>query len=170
MKIILETERLVLRTFTKDDAQMFFDLCKDPEVVRYVGEKPLNSVQQAQQILNDKILIAQYQKFGYGRWAVHIKKKGIFIGWCGLKIESGEIDLGDRFKKRFWGKGFATEAAQGVLKYGFEILKLNKIHAKAMKENEASICVMQKIGMNFITDKSFDQHCGVLYEITMIIS
>lgn len=166
MKIILETERLVLRTFTPDDAKMFYDLCKDPKVVKYVGEKPLESEEQALQIMTEKILKEQYEQFGYGRWAIHIKKNGLFIGWCGLKNENGEIDLGYRLKKRFWNKGFATEAAQGVLQYGFETLNLDKIHAKAMQENVASVEVMKKIGMKFIDQRMFDLHPGVYYELT----
>ena len=166
MKIIAETPRLVLRTFTIDDAKMFYDLCKDPEVVKYVGEAPLQSVEQAQKILNEKILKDQYEKFGYGRWAIHLKKNGIFIGWCGLKNENGEIDLGYRLKKRFWGKGFITEAAEAVLRYGFETLDLEKIHASAMQENIASIAVMKKIGREFIDNRPFDAQEGVYYEIT----
>ena len=166
MKIILETERLVLRTFTPEDAQMFYDLCRDPKVLEFVGEKPLNSEEEALKVLTEKILEKQYAQHGYGRWAVHIKKNGLFIGWCGLKNDNDEVDLGYRFKKKFWGKGFATEAAKAVLAYGFENLNLPKIQAKAMQANEASIEVMKKIGMKFITNKNFDAHCGVLYEIT----
>lgn len=166
MKVILETKRLVLRTFTPDDAKMFYDLCKDPEVVKYVGEQPLKSEEQALKIMTEKILQNQYEQFGYGRWAVHIKKNGMFIGWCGLKNDQGDIDLGYRLKKKFWNKGFATEASKGVLDYGFNTLGLDKIHAKAMKENEASIEVMKKIGMYFDKNVSFDGVPGIRYEIT----
>ena len=166
MRIILETKRLVLREFTTDDAKMFYDLNKDTAVVQFVCEKPLESEAQALEILTDKILINQYEKFGYGRWAVHIKKNGLFIGWCGLKNDNGGIDLGYRYKKRFWGKGFGTEAAKAVLDYGFEQLNIDKIVAKAMEQNAGSIEIMKKIGMKFVTNKSFDKHYGVLYELT----
>ncbi len=166
MKIILETERLVLRTFTPEDAKMFYDLCKDPEVLKYVHEKPLESEEEALQILTHKILKEQYEKFGYGRWAIHLKKNGLFIGWCGLRNQNNEIDLGYRLKKRFWNKGFASEAAAATLNYGFKELGLEKIHAKALLENEASIQVMKKIGMQLVGEEKFDGFPGIRYEIT----
>lgn len=166
MKIISETPRLIIRTFTADDVKLIYDLCKDPEVVKYLGEEPLTSKEQAHEVLNRKIIENQYNKYGFGRWAVHLKKNGTFIGWCGLKNEDGEIDLGYRFKKKFWGKGYATEAAKAVLDYGFETLKLEKIHAKAMEENRASLAVMQNSGMRYAGKQEFHTHPGIRYEIT----
>lgn len=166
MKIILETDRLILRTFTPDDAKMFFELCSDPKVLEFTGEKPLKSEKEALQVLTEKILKNQYEKSGFGRWAAHLKKNGLFIGWCGLKEENGEIDLGYRLRKRFWGKGFATEAAKAVLDYGFEELQLEKIHAKCMAENAASVRVMEKAGMTFNSEISFSGKPGVRYEMT----
>lgn len=166
MKIIAETERLILRTFTQDDAAMLYDLCKDPEVVKYTGENPWESEEQALTILKESILENQYNKNGYGRWAVHLKKNGIFIGWCGVRLKDGETDLGFRFRKRFWGKGFATEAAKAAIDIGFRELELDRIFARAMEENVASIQVMQKAGMTYVGKKDFETHQGVEYVIT----
>lgn len=165
MKIIAETERLILRTFTEDDAAMVFDLCKDPEVVKYTGEVPLESEKQALKILKEEILENQYAQSGFGRWAVHLKKNGIFIGWCGLRQKNDETDLGFRLRKRFWGKGFATEAARAAIETGFRDLGLDKIYARSMRENKASINVMEKAGMTFAGEKDFETHQGVEYVI-----
>jgi RimJ/RimL family protein N-acetyltransferase len=75
-----------------------------------------------------------------------------FIGWAGLAYlpEFDEIDIGYRFLPEYWGSGFATEAAHAVLTYGFDHYKIEKIIAIAVKENKASIRVMEKIGMEFV--------------------
>lgn len=92
-----------------------------------------------------------YKKFGYGRWPTFLKDGMQFVGWAGLAYlpEFEEIDIGYRFKPEFWGRGIATEVSLTILKYGFETLQLKRIIAIAMKENKASIRVMQKVGMKF---------------------
>ncbi|MDO5655704.1 MAG: GNAT family N-acetyltransferase [Flavobacteriaceae bacterium] len=153
MKIILETERLVLRTFTPDDAQMFFDLNKDLEILEWIDEKPLKTLEEAETVLSEKILKGQYDVTGYGRWAIHIKKNGLFIGYCGLKNVEGELDLGFRLKKKFRGKGFATEAALAVIDYGFQQLDANRIVARVKAQNKACIAVLEKAGMQSTEEK-----------------
>jgi len=74
-----------------------------------------------------------------------------FVGWAGLAYlpEFDEVDLGYRFLPNFWGKGYATEASHEILTYGFDELELKRIIAIAMKENKASLRVMEKVGMEF---------------------
>ena len=98
-----------------------------------------------------KSRIKNYATYGYGRWATFLKRENIFIGWSGLAYlpEFDEIDLGYRFLPEHWGLGYATEASQAILEYGFNQLNLKKIIAIALKENEASIRVMEKVGMEF---------------------
>lgn len=83
MNIIIETERLLLRTFTADDALLIYELNLDPEVTRYTGD-PIRDLPHAQLVLEQAIL-PQYALNNYGRWAVHLKSGMDFIGWCGLK-------------------------------------------------------------------------------------
>jgi ribosomal-protein-alanine N-acetyltransferase len=111
MSVIIETERLLLRTFMEDDASLIYELNLDPEVTRYTLD-PIIDVAHAKKILNE-VILPQYTLYGHGRWAVHLKTTLEFIGWCGLKFrpERNEIDLGYRFRKIFWGNGYATEAA-----------------------------------------------------------
>src|SRR6476620_1626617 len=105
MNIILETPRLLLRTFTMDDAQLIYDLNLDPEVTRYTGD-PLTDIDHARQVL-EQVILPQYALYNHGRWAVLVKPELEFIGWCGLKNrpERNEIDLGYRFMQKAWGKG-----------------------------------------------------------------
>lgn len=164
MNIIIETERLILRTFTIEDAHLILQLNKDPEVVRYTLD-PIKSLKQAKEVLEQTIL-PQYVLNNHGRWAVHLKSDLEFIGWCGLKArpERNEIDLGYRFIQSAWGKGFATEAAFACLKYGFEVLNLPRIVGRAMPENIASLKILEKCGMKYIGEEIVDNHPASTYE------
>ena len=83
MKIVIETQRLLLRTFTSDDAPLIFELNLDPEVIRYTLD-PIRDIEHARQVL-DKVILPQYALYNHGRWAVLTKPDKAFIGWCGLK-------------------------------------------------------------------------------------
>jgi [ribosomal protein S5]-alanine N-acetyltransferase len=164
MKKIIETNRLYLRELSIDDAQNFYLLNADEEVIKYTGDKAFKCVDEAKTFLEN---YNPYQKYGYGRWAVIDKSNDEFLGWCGLKFspELEEVDLGFRFFKKHWNNGFATESAKACLNYGFENLQLNKIVGRAMEANLASIKVLEKTGMQFVNIIDFEKHRGVLYEI-----
>ena len=158
MFIILETPRLILRRFTDTDADasLIYDLNNDTEVLKYLHEPILQDVANAKEILRN-IILPQYA-FNFGRWATHLKINNQFIGWCGLKHrpELNEIDLGYRFKKAAWGKGYATEASAATLEYGFEILQIKTITGRAHIDNLAYISVLKKIGMKYIGESIID--------------
>ncbi|MEN8788745.1 MAG: GNAT family N-acetyltransferase [Flavobacteriaceae bacterium] len=149
MQIIIETERLILREMVMADARDMLRLYSIPEVQKYTGEDVITNLEGIHQIIKEKI--NDYELYGYGRWVAILKDGQQFIGWAGLAYlpEFGEIDLGYRFLPEYWGAGFATEASKAILNYGFNKLKLEKIIAIAMKENKASIRVMEKAGMQF---------------------
>lgn len=122
MNYIIETERLKLRELTPKDAKDFYKLNLDEEVIRYTGDIAFKSVEEATIFLEN---YRDYQQNGFGRWAVIHKETGVFLGWCGLKLnEETFIDLGYRFYKKEWGKGYATESANACLDYGFYQLGL----------------------------------------------
>ena len=164
MNIIIETTRLVLRTFTVADASLIYQLNLDPAITLYTGD-PIRDLQHAEQVL-EQTIIPQYILYNHGRWAVHTKPELEFIGWCGLKArpERKEIDLGYRFMKTAWGKGYATEAAYACLNYGFEKLTIQRIIGRAMPQNIASIRVLEKCGMQFICEEEVDGHPAKTYE------
>lgn len=148
MKIILETERLYLRQFTEADAGLIRNLNSQPGVLQYIPEPIPATDEEAKEVIIN-IILPQY-KNNLGRWATHLKESDKFIGWCGLKMVKGEIDLGYRFLPAVWGKGYATEAAQATLKYGHQQLQLPKIIAHAHIDNIASQKVLEKIGMQLV--------------------
>jgi Acetyltransferases, including N-acetylases of ribosomal proteins len=147
MKVVLETERLRLREFTPKDAQSMFDLNADPEVIKYTGDLPFESVEQAKAFLQN---YNDYQENGFGRWAMITKTENEFIGWCGLKLNEEElIDLGFRVFRKHWNKGYASEAAKACIQYGFETLGFDQIIGRVLSENAASIKVLEKLGMQY---------------------
>ena len=149
MKTLIETKRLLLREITVDDKEEMFALHSNPDVQKYTGDPVVESIDVMEQEILKRV--NGYVKYGYGRWATFLKNDGQFIGWAGLAYlpEFDAIDLGYRFLPEYWTKGFATEASHAILDYGFNKLELKRIIAIAMKENKASIRVMQKVGMVF---------------------
>jgi len=145
---ILETDRTLLRPFKIEDGPSLFELNLDPEVLKYTGDIPFNTLDDANRFVKKYI---QTQLQGLGRWAVIHKDNSNFLGWCGLKytLELDEYDIGFRFFKTYWNKGFATEVSKACLDYGFRTLKLDAIVGRAMKQNGSSIRVLEKIGMRY---------------------
>lgn len=147
MDTIAETDRLILRKLDVSDALNFYNLNADPEVLKYTGDLPFETLAQAEGFL---VNYNDYQKNGFGRWAVISKTSNAFLGWCGLKLnDNGLVDLGFRFFRKEWGKGFATESANASLHFGFNKLELNEIIGRASTDNKASIKVLEKLGMQF---------------------
>jgi len=166
MNVVFETDRLLFRRFTNQDASLLFRLNADPEVTRYTHD-PMTSLEQAEKVL-EMVILPQYVLYNYGRWAVYVKLGDEFIGWCGLKYrpERNEIDLGYRFMKKFWGKGYATESALGSIEYGFESLNLQTIIGRALPGNLESIRVLEKCGMVYLGEEEIDGFLHRTYQIT----
>jgi len=160
----IETERTILRNFIIDDAEEFYALNLDKEVLKYTGDQPFENVQASKDFLTN---YDQYEKYGVGRFAVIEKATSKLIGWCGLKYnpDKDEYDIGFRFFRDYWNRGFATETAERCLGFGLNELGIARIVGRAMKENKASIKVLEKIGMTFKETFDFEGHEGVIYEL-----
>ena len=156
MKVILETDRLLLRQYVEEDADAFFKLNSDPEVLRFVPDKRLLNVEQARQILIDHP-IADYRKYGFGRGACILKSTGEQIGFAGLKYleELDEVDVAFRLMRTHWGLGLATEAALAAVRFGFTDLDLKRIIGLVMPENIASVRVLEKTGLRYVETVTF---------------
>jgi len=163
MKII-KTPRLYLRRLRTEDAEDLHLLNLDPDVIRHTGDGPFGSIEAAADFLER---YDQYEKYSCGRWAVITNDDKKFIGWCGLSYtpELDEYDIGFRFFKSAWGKGYATESARACIDFGFRNLKLHHIVGRAMKQNVASLKVLEKIGLKFIKPMVFSGHDGLLYRV-----
>jgi len=160
---VLTTDRLIMHPFRAEDGAMMYALNEDPEVLQYTGDVQFADVAAASAFLRD---YDQYEKYGVGRLVVVLKETGETLGWCGLKYHTGadEYDIGYRFFKQHWGKGYATESAKAAVEYGFGMLKLDRIIGRARVENPASINVFNKLGMRFVGPYTEDGKNWVLYE------
>jgi [ribosomal protein S5]-alanine N-acetyltransferase len=163
---VLETSRLVLREIQTEDFNDLFRMNSDPEVMKYVGD---GSTRDHEQMLKElDMLISHYsRKPGLGIWATILKENNMFVGASGLVYydNTPEIEVGYRMLKEHWNKGYATEAAFGLLKYGFTSLRLKKIVSSAHVDNRSSRKVMEKVGMRYI-DNRFHYGClQAYYEI-----
>ena len=146
----LETDRLLLRPFFEEDAEAFFRLNSDPDVLRYTGDPGVKTIEEARIGLLTRP-IADYATYGFGRLACILKQNGQLIGFAGLKRleDLNEVDVGYRLLPPYWGVGLATEAARAVVDQGFRHLGLDKIIGLVDPEHVRSIRVLAKLGMTF---------------------
>jgi RimJ/RimL family protein N-acetyltransferase len=165
MKVFIETERLIIREISPDDIDGMFELESDPQVHKYLGNQPLKIREETPGRI--EFIRQQYIDHGIGRWAMIEKETNNFIGWTGFKFinetVNGHInyyDLGYRMIPKYWGKGFATEAAKACLDYGINQLKLSPIYAIADDGNSGSKNVLVKAG--FKPAETFI-HLGILH-------
>jgi [ribosomal protein S5]-alanine N-acetyltransferase len=150
MEIIIETERLILRKFTVDDAPFMLKLLNTPSWLRFIGDRNVHSLEEAEQFLLNGYM-KSYETHGFGFYVVMEKATKKPIGMCGLvKRDSLEdVDIGFAFMPDFMGKGYGFEAASATLKYAKNVLKLQKVIAIVDPENMVSIALIKKIGMTF---------------------
>lgn len=152
---VLETKRLVLRRLTLGDAPFILELLNEPSFIRNVADRGLRTVPDAENYLATKVL-PSYEQHGFGFWCVELKETGEAIGTCGLaKRETIEdVDVGYGLLERFFGFGYATEAARGVLDYGRAVLGLTRIVGFTAEKNRESIRVLEKLGLRY--EKTID--------------
>jgi [ribosomal protein S5]-alanine N-acetyltransferase len=154
-KFYIETERLILRDLLPSDAAKMFKLDSNPDVHKFLGNRPIQKIEQAEEVI--KIVRQQYLDNGIGRWATIEKSSGDFIGWSGLKFvtitenhHTNFYDVGYRFMPKYWGKGYATESAKAALEYAFKIMKVNEVIGTCHEENIASRRALEKCGLKFV--------------------
>lgn len=149
MTIILETERLLFRHLVMDDLDELFALYSDPEMRRYSPDGALNFEDTQDEL--EWFLNGHPNHPELGLWATIHKETNKFIGRCGLLPwtidDCLEVEVAYMIAKDYWGQGLATEAAQGILQYGFEELNLSRIICLMHPDNLASQRVAQKVGM-----------------------
>jgi len=166
MKVFIETDRLIIREISPDDIDGMFELESDPLVHQYLGNQPLNSIGETPARI--AYIRQQYIDFGIGRWAMIEKETGNFIGWTGFKLNTearnghtNYYDLGYRTIPKYWGKGYASEAAKACMDYGIHQLNLKPISASTEFDNVGSKNVLIKTG--FIPTETFTDD-SILYQ------
>ena len=144
----LQTLRLELREFVAADADDLWRLDQDPAVMRYInGGKPTPRAQVAARL---PIIRRVYRLYpGFGSWRAARRDTGAFIGWFTLKYipDTVVVEVGYRLLRNAWGRGFATEGATELVRYGFDDLGLQRIIGITHRDNAASQRVLQKAGL-----------------------
>lgn len=161
----IETERLLLRPFTPADAEALHAVWGDPAAQRFGGDWPRPETVADTRSYLEPILAGQAER-GYASWAVVERESGRLIGDCGLFPADDvgpDVELAYGLAPDVWGRGYATEAAAACVRAGFEQLGLERIVADVDPANEASVRVLEKVGMRSIGRKNDTQ---LLYAVT----
>jgi RimJ/RimL family protein N-acetyltransferase len=153
-RVLFETERLILREATKEDAQFLYDLVNSPDWLKYIGDRGVHNLDDARKYAINRVLL-HCRKDGFGFHVMERKSDGSSLGMCGLvKREFLEdIDIGYALLPEFYGKGYAYEAAHAMMLFAEQHLKLPRIAAITTTNNLPSIRVLEKLG--FRHEKNF---------------
>lgn len=158
MQKYLETTRLDLREFHSEDTDLLVDLDSDPEVMKFLTEGKPTSRDEAQKILARVMAYPEKYQGKLGVWCAEEKSSGEFMGWFHLRPDKKDpenlrdLELGYRLKRKFWGKGHATETSLKLIEKAFSELNAETVFAVTALANLASQSVMIKIGMIFETE------------------
>jgi RimJ/RimL family protein N-acetyltransferase len=137
-----------LRGLKPEDAQFILALLNEPSFLRFIGDKKVRTIQDAEQYIQNGP-VASYERHGFGLCLVELKDTHTPIGICGLlkRDELPDPDIGFAFLPDFWNKGFAFESAAAVMNDARERLNLNRVLAITNQDNEPSIKLLQKLGL-----------------------
>ncbi len=164
--VITETPRLILRPFTHFDVEDMSQVMGNQEVMKYSVKGPL-SVKQTQDFVES--ILENYDRKGFGLWAMEDKTTGSVIGYCGyyFPVIDGkeEIELGFRVARSQWSKGLATEAAKATVHHAFTTLKLPRLISIIEAENLKSIRVAEKCGLTYTRDTTYHNIPVRIYNI-----
>jgi len=147
---VLETNRLLLRELSLNDAADLFEYASDPDVMRYDTWSVHNSIEDSKCYL--KAVIEQYKNHELASWGIVHKIDKKLIGTCGFNnwiADQARAELGYALSRKYWGNGYMPEAVRSVIVFGFRMMKLNRIEARCKIPNTASCRVMEKVGMKF---------------------
>jgi [ribosomal protein S5]-alanine N-acetyltransferase len=174
MKITIETPRLILREVLDSDENDMFEMDSDPEVHKYIQNNPVKSIERIRQTISR--FKKQYEDYNIGILTVTDRFTGECLGWAGIKFVSESVnnhtnfyELGYRFKRKHWGKGYATEAANAVVEYAFSKLNIETIFAQTDIKNTSSKKVLENLGFKHL--EVFDDEGDLTdwYELKKII-
>ncbi|MDY7227604.1 GNAT family N-acetyltransferase [Hyalangium rubrum] len=148
--MILDTDRLILRELTLEDAPFILELVNEPSWLRFIGDRGVRDLDGARAYLQKGPLV-MYASHGFGLYRVERKEDGTLMGMCGLIKREGlpHADIGFAFFPRFWGQGYAREAASAVLSHSRTKLGLEHVLAIVDPDNQSSIKLLETLGFRF---------------------
>lgn len=147
---MIETERLIVRRMTVEDAAFMLALMNDPAWLRFIGDRGVKTVADAQDYIRNGPL-ETYARLGFGFYVVDMKDGGAAVGICGLVRRDylDDVDIGYAFLPQYRGQGYAREAARAVLAYAQSALGLTRVVAITNPDNARSEKVLQALGLRF---------------------
>ncbi|MDF2551812.1 MAG: N-acetyltransferase [Chryseobacterium sp.] len=145
-----ETERLIIRPMSLNDADLILELYNMPKFIKFIGNRNINSLSDAENYIKAKFL-PQFEKSGFGNYLIVLKEGNQKIGGVGIFEREGLdiVDIGFSVLEKFEGKGLMFEAAQKVKSIGMDDFGLNKISAITTKDNLSSQKLIEKLGLKF---------------------
>jgi len=145
-----ETERLIIRPISLEDADLIFELYNMPRFIQFIGDRYIHSLSDAENYIKSKFL-PQLERLGYGNYLIATKDGNHKIGGVGIFEREGLdiADIGFSLLERFENKGYAFEAAQKVKSVGMDEFGLQKISAITTKDNISSQKLIEKLGLKF---------------------
>ncbi|SDQ42269.1 Protein N-acetyltransferase, RimJ/RimL family [Chryseobacterium soldanellicola] len=146
-----ETERLIIRPMSLDDAEFIFDLYNRPKFIEFIGDRSIKTIGDAEDYIKNRFL-PQFEKLGFGNYLMVTKEGNHKIGGVGIFEREGLdiVDIGFSLLEEFEGKGYAYEAAVKVKSIGMDDFGLKKISAITSKDNFSSQKLIEKLGLKFI--------------------
>lgn len=165
--VIIETNRLILREYTLDDFDNLYEIVSDPETMRHYP-KPFDEERTRDWI---EWNLQNYKNYGFGLWVVTLKETGEFIGDCGISIQNIDWELlpeiGYHIHKKYWRRGFGSEAARAVRDWAFENTDYNCIYSYMKYTNVGSYSTAIANGMRKVKEyKDEKNKISYAYAIT----
>ena len=164
--MILETKRLIIREYTREDFDDLYEILSDPETMKYYP-RPYDEQGVDRWIT---WCLASYEKRGFGLWALELKDTGVFIGDCGISMQNidGEIlpEIGYHINKKYWRQGYAKEASAAVKDWFFEHTDFNCVYSYMNQENLPSYATAAANGMTRIKAYEDEEEALYVYAIT----
>ena len=147
---VLETDKLILRRLSANDAEFILRLLNDPSWLNFIGDMGTRTIEDVRNYIL-KGPVEMYSRHGFGLYLVETKSNGVSVGICGLiKRDSLEdVDIGFAFLPEFRNRGYAYEAASATMEYGKETFDLNRLLAITSSDNNVSGKLLEKLGFNF---------------------
>ncbi len=151
MRLVLETPRLSLRHLTPEDSAFLVELMNEPPYIANIGDRGVRTVADAMRYIEEKYTTS-YLRHGFGLYLVGLTEGNAPIGICGLVKREllDHPDIGLAFLRRFWSRGYATEAASATLKYARESLMLPYVYGLVSPKNTQSIRLLEHLGLRYV--------------------
>ncbi|HAU05895.1 MAG TPA: N-acetyltransferase [Pseudoalteromonas shioyasakiensis] len=166
---IARTARLSFRLMDENDAELLYELDNDPEVMKHLTRGKVSTMQGIKEVFIPRLNAYRNEQKGWGLWQVNIIESNEFIGWVLVRPmgffeqpDFSDLEIGWRFKKMSWGKGYASEAALAITKAVSEPEEVKSLSATALKDNLGSIKVMEKLGLKFVKNYNHKDEQGEL--------